>query len=581
MPAPYSDPALQYLSINDFSHGVKRWDRAGSGYTLTYRPGAPLGSAATAYRCFGKPEIGLLPFADYSQIALTHTATDPSNPVALSMGNMKSLASRGAAVGDIVSAVLIQHGHPEVRTDFQVTRLPVTHTTFTPTVLYTSSQTTQVGTPPAAFPGSTSSWPMMDYGTFQDPSSNLYARTVITTDPISTSLVTNPGGPGKWITVRGWTTPTGTTAPESSTGTFATLGAIGGYPRVFYHANRMGIWQVGSAQTVTNGFVSTDNDVLQVSNLLNPSTINNAGTFFPEMGTFIGSWGSISTGEFVGIYAEGGAVLIYGDLFAPTQVIKLPGVIGTLGCVCPGALTPVGMIYPTANEGAYLWNGDNTSQKISEGIPENDFVRYVQSNGFRASSMVQSSTAVMVPFVFFPNNWVYDTSTNAWWQSESTAIINFQVFCLATSWLVFASPGVVYANAGQTATLNTYQFDKGSPASSYYWLSNPIPVTQDSLVSIQLVELVASNTTPTPCTVTIQPTAPAGQLALPQQNGTQQVTFTVPANTVAYRASQRLGYSDYNIQLALTVTNTNSNNAACVVHQINVGYTTTRTAGIQ
>jgi len=583
---PFSDPALEWVSISDFTPGIYRFSRVST--ATTYTPNAPLGSASVAYRCVAREGYGLTPLPRYVLVQ-THTATDAAQPVCLSMGNMLSLAARGGPVGDLVCAMLVQHGHPEVRTDFNVTRLPLylanvpagwPNPPYVPFTVYSNSTTTLVGPSPGyAWPFNTTSWPMMDFASFRDTTTSLYARTVITTDPIATSLALSTTG--KWVSVRGWTTPSGTGPPESSNGTFSLLGAIGSYPRIFYHATRMGIWQVGSAQTATNGFVATDNDVLYLSDSYTPNNITSAGTFFPEMGTFISTWGSISTGEFVGIYNEGGAILIYGSLFAPDQIIKIPGVAGTMGMMSRAALTNIGLIYPRFNEGAWVWNGDNTSTKISSQIPDDLFDRTKQSQGFQASPIIQTSMAKLGPYVLFPGNWLFNTLTKSWWTIEDTTVNNFQVWCANDTQWLFGSPGIAYANAGQTATLNTYGWDFGTASQSYRWVSSPLPVSQDSLVSIQLIELVATNQTNVACTVTITPTVPTGQRALQQQNPTQPLVFTIPAFTVAYRASQRLGYADYNIQLQVDATNTNANNAAPVIHQINVGYTSTRVAGVQ
>jgi len=260
--------------------------------------------------------------------------------------------------------------------------------------------------------------------------------------------------------------------------------------------------------------------------------------------------------------------------------VKLPGVTGTAGMVNPGALTPAGMIYCRLNDGAYNWNGDNVSQKISNQIPDDQFLRTKQSQGFSAQTVNQSSMAVLGQFVAFPNNWVYDTLTKSWWLLEDPTVVDFQVYC-ASGLTLMASPGIAYATAGQIATLNTYQFTYPSAQSSYFWLSNPLPVTQASLVSVQQVEIVASNPTASACTITVTPQVPAGQRPLQQQNGNQPLVFNIPANTVAWRGSHRLGYSDYNIQLGVTAANTSTAAAAPILHELNVGYTVTRTAGVQ
>src|SRR5215471_14754391 len=116
------DQGLQYVAINDFTAGIHRHGRVST--PLHYSPNSPQGSAAHAYRCIARPSVGLVPLPSY-KVVQTHTATDAAQPVCLSMGNMLSLAARGGAVGDLVSAMLVQHGHPEVKTEFKLTRLPL------------------------------------------------------------------------------------------------------------------------------------------------------------------------------------------------------------------------------------------------------------------------------------------------------------------------------------------------------------------------------------------------------------------------------------------------------------------------
>jgi hypothetical protein len=486
---------------------------------------------------------------------------------------MKSLAGRGGVVGDIVSNVTTQVGNPATNVTFALTRKRIDLSTFTPTVVYSNTAT--------SFNPTTTTWQPMDFGSFQDPTTHAYARCVLAIDPLSIT-----GSTGTWVTVRSYLTPA--TPADSASGTFPLIPQnFGTYPRVFYHAYRMGIWQVNSS-TTTDGFQASDQDVLSVSDQLVPTagasipayfTPPNYASFYPEMGTVTGAWGSISTGEYVGIYFEGGAFLVYGDLYNFSSTVKLPGVTGTAGMMWPGALTPSGLIYTRLNDGAYVWNGDNVSQKISTQIPDDQFLR-TKPPGFEQSSANTTSMAVFGQFVVFPNNWTYDTLTQSWWLIEDPTVLNLQVWCSSPLGL-FGSPGYATAATGVSATLNTYYWSFTNAVSSYFWLSNPLPITQDALVSIQLIEIVASNPTATAATITILPQVPVNQRPLQQQNGNQPLTFTIPANTVAFRGSQRLGYTDYNVQLSVTSANTNSSNAAPILHELNVGYTVTRTAGVQ
>jgi hypothetical protein len=183
----------------------------------------------------------------------------------------------------------------------------------------------------------------------------------------------------------------------------------------------------------------------------------------------------------------------------------------------------------------------------------------------------------------FPNNWVFDSIGGGWWQSEDPAVANFQVNCQAVSdnRYFYATPGFTLAAAGVSPAVTTYQYDRYSPASSYMWLSNPVVVAADALVSLQLLEVVVSNPSPAPCTVTLTPAVPAGQVPFSQQNQGQAAVFTVPAATVAWRGSQRVGYSDYNVQVRVDAANSNPALPAPTVHEFAVGYTTTRVAGVQ
>jgi hypothetical protein len=577
MPAPFSDSTLQTYSITDFTPGIHRWNRYGLG--TNYPSGAPPGSAAHAYRCFARQEVGLLPAPTYT-LAQTYTVTDPDNPLCISIGDMKSLSPRGGAVADIVTSFLVQHGTAlAASTSFNITRLPVFFTTFTPVQVYNTGA--------SDFPQNTTSWPSMCYSVWQDPTTQQFGRTILTTDPIYTSFHT--GNPGRWVTVPGWTAPTLTTRPENSFGTFPLVGLIGSYPRAFYHDGYMGIWQIGSSGTVTNHFIASDSDILYTSGPLpyDPSTITEAGPLFPEMGTTVGAWGSWSTGELIGVYSEGGGFIAYGPLAALSSSYKLTGIMGTGGATGPMALTPVGAIYPRYNEGVYLWNGDNSSQSISTQIPDGQFTRTRQANGFAFSPVVNTSQAAWGDWVMFPNNWMLDTTAESWWLIEDPTLLNFQVHAsyaggsiIGGSSNLLSSPGIAYADAGEPATINTYYWTKSSGAQSYFWHSNPIPVTVGALTTISLVEIIASNPYPTAAKIVIQPTspkAPALTYPFPNQNA-NIIFFDIPPNTSNFRAQKRLGYADYNIQLAITASN--ASNPAPTIHALNCSYSQTRTSGV-
>lgn len=587
MPAngPFNDPDLQSFPIQDFTSGIHRYSRPN--IAGTYSP-APAGSAAHCYRCIAQPEIGLVPLPSY-QLAQTYTVpADPANPICVSLGNMKSLTPRGGPLADIVSAFLVQHGQVGSgpggiggSTSFVITRLGADLVHFTPTTVYSSSATQ---------PPLTTNWPMMDFGVWKDPTTGAFARTVLTTDPCSQTSST-----GTWVTVRGWHTPSGTPAADSETGTFPIVSSASTYPRIFYHNGRSNIWQIEASST-TDGFVASDADVLLVSDPpLNPTIVTTAATvqtFFPEMGTQVGAWGTFQTGELVGIYVEGGAFMIVGDVLSATNlsIYKMSGVNGARG-FGKAAYSPIGMIYPGSGGGVYLWNGDNTSQNISRQLPETVFNRASIGNNFFSSAALNAAQEVWSEWVMFPHNWLFDTSTQSWWLCEDPNVINFQVFAEVLGNALLSSPGIAYGAVNQPVSLNTYYWARGSAFSNYFWQSNPIPVSVGALVTLQGVEIVASNLSSTACTITVQPVSPQGtsssnQSSLPypstpyQNQNANTAPITIPPLASGFRGFLRLGYTDYNISLAVTAANSNTSNPAPTLHGINCFYTQTRTSGV-
>jgi hypothetical protein len=566
MPSPFSDKNLQMLRVADFSPGIIRFSRGG--YSSSYGTSAPLGSAAQAVRCIVRPNVGLVPYPSY-RVAQNYSLPSAGVAQCLSVGNMRCLSAIvGAFGGDYIIQNYVLNQGGTTTTLFNITRgtVPIPSAslgipslpTAAPTLVYTESSATSGQAP----------WSQMDEGLFQDPSTSNYAHVVITTSACSF----------QWVTISSWLSPT--TPPAYAVGALPSPAAY--TPKIFYHANRAGLFHSTLDVNDALGFGGRSSDALYTSDLLSLANWTLGGFYFTEMGAGVACWGSISTGELFMLYAGGGAVLLYGDMFAPSSAYKLPGVVGPGFCTGPAAQSPAGLIYATESDGAYLWNGGNTSSKISNQIPDDMLFRAPLPSAF--NTMQFRNNSMQVPWgaqVMFPNNWVYDTITSSWWMSEDPNIVSFQVYAasLNTPRVFYATPGYSLVGAGVAPSIPTYQFDNQLPATTYSWLSNPIPVTQDALVSIELLEIIASNNSITPSQITVTPTVPTGQNPLPNSNQNQPLVFIIPPNTVGYRASQRLGYTDYNVQIQVYADGLGT--AAPILHEFSVGYTSTRVAGVQ
>lgn len=563
----FQDPDLEIITIEDFTKGVTRFGKNGAnfnvpgagtppGYPTTYSPLLEEGSAAYAVRCIGVKNIGLVPFPTYSY------ASEGGSPY--------TTFNAGAGDGVITMGSMCCQGASNLAFD----TIFVTFTTWSTTsglqtfqinqIVYTGTGPVNLGT---VYSRSTSAtqlpfayWPFID-NTFWINGS-VYVAGVITFDPTFYITPSN----NEWVAY-----PSPTTGTGSATGVIAT-GLIN--PVLPAYVNGRTVFM--SPTPIAESFYITD--VQAMTNISVPNF------FSPEQNSPIGTWGSQSTGEFFFIYQTDGANVIYGDILYPQGAYFLPGITGT-GAACGKAVsTPLGLIYVTDTDGVYVWDGGNTSTKISDGVPDTDFVRtpppFAPNTPVYNNLQVNTHNDVWGNWAMFANNWVYDCINEAWWQCEDPNVQNFQVHTAShtSSRYFYSSVGSATTTTGGTIEVGIAQWDRLEPVSTYTWISNPIPISVGSLVSLQMVEITASNPTASIATVVITPTVPPGQTPFSNQNVNQSQTFTIPPYSVAYKASKTLGYTDYNVEIKVVATNLLPGNQAPVIHSMSLGFTRTRTS---
>lgn len=549
-----SDPDLEVIVIDDFTPGIQRFSRGG------YSPTFPLvrGSASSSFRCYAQPEVGLCPFPQYAATAFANNSTNTYTAIT----GMTSLGAGAFGLGEFL-VVGSQKFNGTALSTFTLTAVVnpiVTSPLVLSTVAYTSTYAGDAG---MVF-NNLSSW-------FTVAAGPIYNVVAFSIDPLN--VVANQL---KWVTVPSWNSNanslTGTVAIPSGA-TPLTVGPT------FVSSSRAGI--LGSLATepspgnIGPGF----NHGVWLSDIQAPTNITGPSFFAPSNSNFIGSWGSVSTGEFFIVFQGQGGAIIYGDVSFPTSVLNLPGVIGTGKAIGPAAPTSMGLVYPTDTAGVYVWNGSNTAEKISTQIPDDQVIRsQYTADLFNASAFAPCLTHhdVWNNWVMFANNWMYDIETNSWWQVEDPSIHNFQVHTGS-----HFSPRFFYSADGYVtalnAILNVYMWDSTLPSTSYTWTSNPIG-NPGSRMSLQTVEIVASNPTATTATITVSPTSPVGQSLYGNQNNTQPAIFTIPPLTSGFRSSLRLGYTDYNVCITILAQNS-STNGAPILHELSLGVSYRSSAG--
>ena len=195
-------------------------------------------------------------------------------------------------------------------------------------------------------------------------------------------------------------------------------------------------------------------------------------TFVQEAPNGYGAWGSISAAELFLVKNGRGGVVISGDLNSP-QVTWLPGVTSTYGLMSRAAMTPIGMVYASQNRGLWVWNGGNTSTKLSNALDDN----FAQPVGL--PPVIYGPTVDICTWgdwIICTNDWLYDTNLGGWWKLPPGQGAPHQWF--GTSY----DASTLYAAVGVPTTdyfMDIYQ--RGNElANEWTWKSTPIRLDNDT-----------------------------------------------------------------------------------------------------
>lgn len=234
----------------------------------------------------------------------------------------------------------------------------------------------------------------------------------------------------------------------------------------------------------TVGTWSSNEQVFYTNSNLQTLASSTATVFGQENVTGYGVTGSLNASELFLVKKQDGAYLIRGDIASPT-VLHLPGVIATGNDAHQGASTPIGFCYLSRDFGAWVWNGGEVSQQISNQL-EGNFYKQGMTNDFID---YKGRIALWREWILFPNNWLYSYKTQAWWKIEDQSVVRILQWSTSINLpRIYGVPATVVSGvvvSGFTAT---------TPASTYQWESQPIPQTIDRTVEIRGAVLVAQGT---------------------------------------------------------------------------------------
>ena len=202
------------------------------------------------------------------------------------------------------------------------------------------------------------------------------------------------------------------------------------------------------------------------------------------------AWGSISSGELLLLKAFGGGIIVSSDIFAPyiTEVhgVQSPGLLYQ-----KAANTPLGLAYCASNQGAWIWDGGLTSQKISGQLNDNF---YDWQNIFGPATVESVGIEYWNGLIIFTGGWVFDTQTGAWWQLYAPGSVGglqgeaFHIVPSADGKGFWTIP--VQFTAGVNYQINKWSVD--TPNALWEWSSQPIVIGNGEEVDVEKIVLKAS-----------------------------------------------------------------------------------------
>jgi hypothetical protein len=340
---------------------------------------------------------------------------------------------------------------------------------------------------------------------------------------------------------------------------------------VFGHQGRIvGMRNSFSSPYGTNGFGPTT-EILEYANVNNYSVVNTAGAVFvEEHPTGYGSWISMNANQLMLVKQRGGGVSVTGPLENPT-VTYLPGIPSTLGATNIGTISADGTYVYGTSRGVFAWAGANSAQNISPQI-DGWFWRPQWLNPGTGLAQVDKrygqygSFCFVNPFIFAPNNFLYDTRTGGWWKLALPSISQqtYAFWDISANGLAVGCAASVYT--AQTEAVAWYDTTRGQP--NYQWTSQPLARSRGRFIDIRDVTVLTLGVG----TVTVGLQKIDGTI---DAAGTQ--TFTSSSTTTPQLQNQPISCKSTDVVVVLT-SNSGGGSPAPRILRVSFGYYESETA---
>lgn len=467
-------PEVQWIEINDFTPGVitntELQAAAVSGFgNIGPVPGAKMGQAQEAIGCVALPNGGLapLPGLDLNPVAPpASTYQDDANTLPIVNGFFSTGPISLGLLGQPADSILT--GVEWISTDHTLRKWYLMETV----IQYDGSYDYNIALTSEGSAANEGDFPY--YDTMTGGLTMTYVPTTTGVTPVWLLCY--------WFLAAGNTNPIYVgypfqfmyPSPYAISGVFQWTNPANNYPAYgITHESRLVLIQKNHFNWAGSTYVHNANEIFNYSD---PPLSISLGTqnesFVPENPTGIQAWGSISSSELFCVKANGGGFVLSGDLNTPT-ITRLPGVQSTYGLSSRVAQTPIGLVYISGDHGAWLWNGGNTSQKLSNNLDDNFYQVTLPLDGVFDGWAADVCT--WGDWIVFSNDWLYDIQTGGWWQlSPGAAGPHLWYQSGGDGTRLFAAPGV------PTAEVMFEIYDRRYPNKEYEWVSYPIRMPNTS-----------------------------------------------------------------------------------------------------
>lgn len=279
---------------------------------------------------------------------------------------------------------------------------------------------------------------------------------------------------------------------------------------------------------------------------------------------------SVNASELLIIRGRGGAVSIRGDLDNPT-IVRLPGVQGTEGLPNVGTNSPIGYVYGS-RAGVFAWRGGDESSYLSPQLPGAFWVSPLDADVMERRKINSGSFAFSDPYIYAPNNFMYDTVTQSWWRYLIPGVDTDDGSATETTACGYHSTGPysgdVYAQyysvpyVSNATWLPGFRISKNDRNHHYKWTSQPLTWTRKRMVEVRdIVMLVQGDGF---ITVTLS--------SLLQPDGAKTASFTCNNHDAPVRLStDSFHFLGADVIVTVEATAGVQGDAAPTIHSIDFG----------